>query len=939
MSEEMRILRIVRRRRVREADAGRVFRPAGRILLAAVNLICAAAAGILLYPLPPPEPELNLGNRPQAARFYDRTGRLLAEAGSASATMSRWYALDEAAADDCVLPAFLAARGIAAEEIRGTVFAAGLRAMAGALAGVDGLAGEAAGELLSMEGASGGIWRKSRLAGALALRYTPSALAEWIINVRLYGRGAVGIDDAALTYFGVRADGMSPAQCAALEALAEDPRRGEDPAGWKIARNSVLNRMFNGGFLGSAEWERAVAGEIGAREADGAATDPIFGGRLPILDSFLELAVDRLGGRFPPEELPRAAIRVFTTMDAAFEMQVLCAAQNLLAPADGASGPRTTLEGNPCDLAALLGPAGAGDLPEDLALAVIDPASGELLAYFDSARGNGSAARGPAGSSVLPFVYLSAFARGFSPGSMLLDIPRPDFPEEESREYLGPVSARTALQRRALAAADGMVAAAGADQAARTLSLLGVSTETTADPSLQLWRQQEADLLDLTQAYATLAGGGLETADAGSGTAAVILRVERSDGAQLEEYSRRQTRKIFGSDLAFLVQDILTDPSGRADLSAPALAGSRSAVAAMPAEGLQGEGAWAFAASSGLAVGVRGRAYPAGRTDPRSPWMLAQAAAGWALRAMPMQVWTEPPGIVRRDVCVPTGLLPSRYCPNVASELFLTGNEPIQTDTYYRPVAVNRESGRLATLWTPLDLVEEKVFFITEGEARIWAERSGFPIPPDTYDALPHSFPYYEGLHIASPSPLASLRGMISLKGTADAAGMERYLLQAGPGLYPSVWYTLGSGERPVRGGTLGEWNAAGAEGIWSIQLTAVFEGGITLSVAIPVILDNTPPVLRWIQPTVPKTISLLRGEALILQVEAADNLEVERVDFYLDGAVRTRLEVGPYSVRWRDLSSGTHKVKVCGKDRSGNETCTQEIEVKVGLKPDGGSL
>jgi membrane peptidoglycan carboxypeptidase len=939
----MHISRIVRRRRLREARSGRVSRPAGTILLLVTGVLCAAGALILLYPLPLPAPDLELGSRPQGARFYDRTGKLLIEAGSARAQESRWYGVENAASDECVLPAFLAARGLALEDIHRPDFSGGVRAMADALLGARDLAGEAADELLAMRGGGSGVWQKSRLAGALAGRYTPLSIAEWIINVRLYGRGTVGIDDASLTYFGVHAGGMTPARCAALEALAENPQLGEDAAGWKIARNTVLNRMLNGGFLEKKKWESAVAEDFLLKEtepgASGADAGSIFGGKLPILDSFLQLAVDRLGGRFPQEELPRAGIRVLTTLDFDFELQLLCAAQNLLAPPDESSATLPTLEGKPCDLAALLGPAPEGDLPEDLALAVIDPAGGEVLAYFDSARGGESAARGSAGTALLPFVYLSAFARGFSPASMLLDIPRSDLTEDPDREYLGPVSARAALQKRALAAAAGMAAGVGGDHVTRTLTLLGVANDVGVELSLESRMAQTVDLLSLTQAYAVLAGSGLETADVGSGSAAVILRVEQRDGTLLEEYSRRQNRRSFGSDLAYLVQDILTDKSGRTDLAAPALAGSRSAVAAMLGEDLQGEGAWAFAFTSGFAVGVRSRGYATESADPRSPWTLAQAAAGWALRALPVQVWPEPPGIVRRDVCVPSGMLPSRYCPNVVSEIFLTGNEPVQIDSYYRPVAINRESGRLATLWTPLDLVEEKVFFMMEGEARIWAERSGFPLPPDTYDTLPESFPYFDALHISSPSPLASVRGKITLRGTAAASGMERYLLQAGPGLYPSVWYTLGSGENPVREGILGEWDTSGAEGVWSVQLTAVLPGGKILTVAIPVTLDNSPPVLRWIQPATPKKIAVLKGEPVILQVEVTDNLETERVEFYLDGKIRTRLEVGPYSVRWSDLAVGRHTVKVCARDRSGNESCTQELEVEVGLKTTGGLL
>jgi hypothetical protein len=65
----------------------------------------------------------------------------------------------------------------------------------------------------------------------------------------------------------------------------------------------------------------------------------------------------------------------------------------------------------------------------------------------------------------------------------------------------------------------------------------------------------------------------------------------------------------------------------------------------------------------------------------------------------------------------------------------------------------------------------------------------------------------------------------------------------------------------------------------------------------------------------------------------------LEKVEFYLDGKIRTRLEAGPFSVRWSGLAEGRHTSKICALDRVGNETCTQEIEVEVGLKTSGGLL
>jgi membrane peptidoglycan carboxypeptidase len=931
MSEELRISQNMRRRRRHSLARLAKSRLLGGGLLLAAAMVLAAAAAFLLAPLPFPAPSLALGSRPDPARFYDRSGRLLTEAGSQHAEQSVWYSLVDTPESDCILTAFLAARGIPSADWRPEGSVNPLQALADALLGRDDLAGETTAELLAINGVDRSVWSRARLSAALAARYNRRQMAEWLINVRLYGNGAVGADDAALTYFQSHAAGLPAAGCAALEALAGDPSRAQSSPEWKNARDEILNRMLNYGYTDKEKWLEASNSTPSSTLGETAGS--VFGGRLPFLDSFLALAVSRLGDDYPPDELPRSGLRVFTSLDLDFEMQALCAAQNLITPGNGSAASIPTLEGKPCDLAALLGPGAGLDVPQDLSLAVIDPESGELLAYFSTARGGESVARGPAGTSLLPFVFLSAFTRGFAPASMLLDIPRTGSIANLDGKYLGPISARSALQERRLAATEKMAAAVGGDQIARTFSLLGLSPDGNTGFTLSDSLGQSAELLPLTKAYSLIAGSGTEVEDPSGVNPPVILRVENQRGDVIGNYAQRQTRRIVGSDLAYLIQDILSDESGRADVSSPALAGSRSRIGAMLAEDPTGRGSWAFALTPKFVIGVRGTGT---FSQPQTPWALAQAAAGWILRSIPEQQWPQPPGIVREDVCLPSGLLPGRYCPDTASEIFLAGTEPSQIDTFYQPVAVNRETGRLATIWTPVGLVDERVFFILTGDARSWAEQSGFPLPPEVYDTLPDSFPYFDDLHLSNPNALDILHGKVTLRGTATVSGMSRYVLQAGPGLYPEEWFTLGSGAGPVSEGDLAEWDTSGLEGVWSIQLMAVYPNGKILTVALPVTLDNTPPVIRWIQPDALKQLSITSGEALILQVDVSDNMAVEAVEFFLDGAIRTRLENGPFSVRWDGLAPGKHLVKVCATDLAGNESCTVNMEVDVGLKTSG---
>ena len=68
-------------------------------------------------------------------------------------------------------------------------------------------------------------------------------------------------------------------------------------------------------------------------------------------------------------------------------------------------------------------------------------------------------------------------------------------------------------------------------------------------------------------------------------------------------------------------------------------------------------------------------------------------------RDLPLADWTEPAGLSEVQVCDLSGLLPTSDCPLVVNELFISGNEPIAYDNLYQSFEVNRETGKLATVF------------------------------------------------------------------------------------------------------------------------------------------------------------------------------------------------------------------------------------------------
>jgi hypothetical protein len=375
---------------------------------------------------------------------------------------------------------------------------------------------------------------------------------------------------------------------------------------------------------------------------------------------------------------------------------------------------------------------------------------------------------------------------------------------------------------------------------------------------------------------------------------------------------------------------VSSDPRDWTGYNAAGLDDPAGAVSAALGEASSDGGAWAFAFSTRFVIGIHASARDASPLAPRTPWAVAQAAAGWALRGSEPQPWQAGPGIVQREVCVPSGLLPTRYCPATVPEVFLEGTEPNQTDTYYRPAMINRETGRLATLWTPLALTEQKVFFQLSGEARHWAEQSGFPLPPEAYDTLPASFPFQEDLQILQPGPMDVLHGTVNLRVTVAREGMTEFQLQAGQGLYPSEWFILAEGKTAVREKTIAAWDASAEDGVWSLQLVCLFADGSLETAAIPVTLDNSPPEIHLVEPALTGQQTLRQGEAFLLQADISDNLSLAGVEFRLDGKTRTTMEVGPFAIRWESLTVGKHSAEICARDTAGNENCTPTIEILV---------
>ena len=109
---------------------------------------------------------------------------------------------------------------------------------------------------------------------------------------------------------------------------------------------------------------------------------------------------------------------------------------------------------------------------------------------------------------------------------------------------------------------------------------------------------------------------------------------------------------------------------------------------------------------------------------------LWRAITQYISRDLPVEDWALPANIITLDVCYPSGLSPTENCPRIIREVFIQGNEPQGADDLYQSFEINRETGLLASVFTPSEQIEEKVFLTVPPEARLWAETAGVETVP-----------------------------------------------------------------------------------------------------------------------------------------------------------------------------------------------------------------
>lgn len=489
------------------------------------------------------------------------------------------------------------------------------------------------------------MWGARRMEKDLSKR----EILENYFNRVPYSNMMLGAQTAARAYFNCNAEDLSLAQAALLAGIPKSPRKYNPVLHPKNAfdrQKLALRRMLDLGYINDQLYNFALNEKPVIRKPARPFQAPQFC------------------------DMARAANPALTAIRSTIDGDIQSNFEKIL------SADLQRLRGNRVTNGSII---------------AIDNASGDILAWVGSAdfsdeenagQIDGVTALRQPGSALKPFLYALAMEKNLLRASDLLDDSPAFFekgfsPRNYDEHYHGKVRAREALACSYNIPAVRVAEKTGVPAFLNRLRKLGFDS-LSAEPEryglgLALGNG-EVRLLELANAYATLARGGLWRP-------ARYLKDAPPEGGQ---------RRVFEQTAAYIVTDILSDNQARAK------AFTLNSPFSLP---------FPFAAKTGTSKDYRDN-WAAGYT-PR--WTIAvwvgnfngqsmrkvsgisgagpvlHDAAVYMESRYPSGAFSEPKGLVRAEICPESGLLPSPWCPGTITEVFKKGRMPAKKCALHSP--------------------------------------------------------------------------------------------------------------------------------------------------------------------------------------------------------------------------------------------------------------
>jgi 1A family penicillin-binding protein len=402
-------------------------------------------------------------------------------------------------------------------------------------------------------------FREIVLSIELERNYSKDQILEWYLNQVPFGENAYGVEAASSTLFGKPITDISAGEAATLIALIQAPSRylaHQDELTQR--KNYVIDRMVEEHYFTKDQADKAKADKI----AIAANKDNI---KAPYFTLWIKQLLDQ---QYGDQYLQENGLSVYTSLDWGIQQT----AETIVA-----AGVKKNYAYN----------------AHNGAMVVSDPKTGQILAmtvgsgnYYDSSyppkcksgidcqfdpQYNVPVAdpgRQP-GSSFKPFVYATAFEKGYDDTTVVVDEPtcfgiwggKEYCPQNFDLRFHGPVTLRQALAGSLnVPSVKVLNSLAGLKDSITKAQEMGITTlnnpSTFYGLSLVLGGG-EVKLLDMVNAYGTFATGGLSIPPQ------PILKIVDSKGNEIFT-ANKQLRRTLEPKSAYTISSILSDNNARA---------------------------------------------------------------------------------------------------------------------------------------------------------------------------------------------------------------------------------------------------------------------------------------------------------------------------------------------------------------------------------------
>jgi len=522
--------------------------------------------------------------------------------------------------------------------------------------------------------------KEALLAVRIERAYSKDEILEMYLNQIYFGAGAHGVEAAARVFFGNHANELTIGEATLLAGIPKNPRDYSPIYHLERAlqrRAVVLQSMVETGTLFAEDAARIKNEPVETKT--GRDEKPDFAAY------FLEEVRRYLEQKYGADRLYHDGLRVYTALDpylqkaAEDSMETQLQRMEIWKEYEFTKARYDSLfikgenEGTPDYLQ---GATIAIDVQTGYVKAMVGGRS-----FKQSKWNRATQAKRQPGSAFKPFIFLSAIENGYTPADILLDapvvldLPNGDVwkPSNFTERFEGEISLRHSLNFSINIAAIRLLMALGPLSAINNAHKLGVKSKLENVYALALG-VSEVPLLELCNAYATIAAGGVRSEPQ------LVKKVVDREGKVLEEnFAFRE--EVLDPQSNFMItnlmESVVNEGYGRT---------ARRMGFAEPAAGKTGTtdgctDAWFIGFTNEIAVGVwagfdekrsMGRRMTGGRVSCPT-WANIMLAHYRDHKGEP---FLEPEGIVHRVICEESGLLTGAGCSKVRREIFIEGTEP-----------------------------------------------------------------------------------------------------------------------------------------------------------------------------------------------------------------------------------------------------------------------